>query len=163
MSLFAVPGDAVATTADDCYTPRWVFDAMGLRFDLDVAAPVLGPPHVPAARWYTPADDGLTQPWEGLVWCNPPFSKSRPWVERWAAHPTGVLLIPYGPELYATKIWAAAADAVALVSPVFTRPGGGTIKPRMGVVAAFRGVGTRPAELLAAADVYGGVLYGRPA
>ena len=26
-------------TSDDCYTPRWVFDAMGLEFDLDVAAP----------------------------------------------------------------------------------------------------------------------------
>ena len=25
---------------DECYTPQWVFDAMGLRFDLDVAAPI---------------------------------------------------------------------------------------------------------------------------
>lgn len=38
--LFDVDSSAVALTSDDCYTPRWVFDAMGLRFDLDVAAPV---------------------------------------------------------------------------------------------------------------------------
>jgi hypothetical protein len=60
------------------YTPRWVFDAMRLSFDLDVAAPVGGPRHVPAMRYYTPDDDGLSQPWDGLVWCNPPYSHFRP-------------------------------------------------------------------------------------
>ena len=49
-ALFEVNESDVAITSDDCYTPRWVFDAMGLEFDLDVAAPVGGPWHVPC-RW----------------------------------------------------------------------------------------------------------------
>jgi hypothetical protein len=35
--LIAVPQQLAGS--DDYYTPRWVFDALGLRFDLDVAAP----------------------------------------------------------------------------------------------------------------------------
>lgn len=148
--------------SDECFTPAWVFDAMGLRFDLDVAAPLGGPLHVPADAYYTVAEDGLTQPWRGIVWCNPPFSHLRPWVERWAAHPTGVLLATYAPEVYATPIMMEAADVVAFISPKFLRSDAPPIKPRHGVVAAFRGVGTGPAERLAAADKFGAVLYGEP-
>lgn len=161
--LFALPTDAYAMTSDDCYTPRWVFDAMGLRFDLDVAAPPGGPWHVPADRYLTATDDGLTSEWDGVVWCNPPYSKFRPWVDRWATHPTGVLMGTYAPEMYATPVMFGAADAVAFVSVRFALPNGGTIKPRHGVFVAFRGVGTEPAERLAAADKWGAVLYGRTA
>jgi hypothetical protein len=161
--LFALPSDSIAVTSDDCYTPRWVFDAMGLEFDLDVAAPPGGPWHVPADRYYTAEDDGLTQPWDGLAWCNPPYSNLRPWVDRWAAHDRGVLLATYAPEMYATPVMLGAADAVAFVSVKFTLPNGDKIKPRHGTFVAFRGVGTEPAERLAAADPYGAVLYGRRA
>lgn len=161
--LFTLPSDSIAITSDDCYTPRWVFDAMGLKFDLDVAAPPGGPWHVPAARYYTAEDDGLEQPWDGLVWCNPPYSKFRPWVDRWATHPTGVLMGTYAPETYTTPILLGAADAVAFVSVRFTTPDDRRLKPRHGVVVAFRGVGTEPAERLAAADKFGAVLYGKNA
>lgn len=63
--LFTLPADAFQATSDDCYTPRWVFDAMGLDFDLDVAAPPGGPWHVPAKRYFTAEDDGLAQGWGG--------------------------------------------------------------------------------------------------
>lgn len=98
-ALFALPTDAYAMTSDDCYTPRWVFDAMGLQFDLDVAAPKGGPWHVPAARYYTAEDDDGTT-------------------------------LKFG--------WTP-------------------------ICVAFRGVGTEPAERLAAADKFGAVLYGRNA
>jgi hypothetical protein len=32
---------------DERYTPRHVFDALGVEFDMDVAAPFGGPRHVP--------------------------------------------------------------------------------------------------------------------
>jgi len=137
-----------------------VFDAMALRFDLDVAAPPGGPWHVPAARWYTAEDDGLTQPWEGLVWCNPPFSRPAPWAKRWASHPRGVLL---GFALPAPWLGFAlgAADCVAVGEIYFTRPDGETMRYRSATtVAAFRGVGVEPAERLAAAARYGAVMYG---
>lgn len=59
-------------TADDYYTPPHVFDALALRFELDVAAPPGGVPWVPAERYYTKEDDGLAQPWAGRVWMNLP-------------------------------------------------------------------------------------------
>jgi hypothetical protein len=92
LHLFALPTDSVAITSDDCYTPRWVFDAMGLHFDMDVASPPGGPWHVPCDRYYTAEDDGLAQPWDGLVWCNPPYSSFAEWADRWLNHPTGVLI-----------------------------------------------------------------------
>jgi len=49
------------------------------RFTLDVAA-------CDAAHWaqtyYSKEEDGLTSPWAGAVWCNPPYSDIRPWVSK---------------------------------------------------------------------------------
>jgi len=55
----------------DWFTPPEIFDALGLEFDLDPCSPHAG--HwVPARKIYTAADDGLAQPWDGLVFMNPP-------------------------------------------------------------------------------------------
>lgn len=155
-TLFSVPSHDVAVSPDDCYTPTWVFTAMGLKFDLDVAAPVGGAPNVPAKRHYHAADDGRVQPWSGLVWCNPPFSNFTPWADRWAKHPTGVLLGCYQPGTKWTPTVLMAAEYVSFITPLFTRPGREPIRPRMGVFVAFRGVGQEPAIRLAAADPTGG-------
>ena len=108
--LFDVP-DALDT--DAWYTPEWVFDGLGMTFDLDVAAPDGGVPWLPARQFYTVADDGLTMPWEGWVWCNPPYSAPTAWCRRWATHePGGCLLIradlsTSGP----FAAWSAASSA----------------------------------------------------
>jgi hypothetical protein len=163
MTLFALPLDEVAATSDDCYTPRWVFDAMGLRFDLDVAAPVGGPWHVPCERYYTAADDGLSQPWDGLVWCNPPYSNFAAWAARWAEHDRAVLMGFELPEVKWKRATYAAAEAVALIACYFGRPGDSKpFRLRQSIFVAFRGVGTEPAERLAAASPYGAALYGAP-
>jgi hypothetical protein len=164
MTLFAVGQDAVNVTVDDCYTPKWVFDAMGLQFDLDVAAPPGGPMSVPAAKWYTAADDGLTQPWTGVVWCNPPYSGFGPWGRRWAQPGVkGCLMGTYTPGTSWFPVVFAAAEAVAFITCEFIRPGADPIRPRHGVFVAFRGVGLEPAARLAAADRFGAVLYGAAA
>lgn len=159
-SLFALPSDAYAVTSDDCYTPRWVFDAMGLEFDLDVAAPLGGPWHVPAARYYTAEDDGLTAPWDGLVWCNPPYSKYRPWAERWARHDRGVLMGMTSARSMGRAVGLNGADAVAFIDVQFERQDQPTRDVPTAIFVAFRGVGAAPAERLAAADRRGAVLYG---
>jgi hypothetical protein len=82
-----------ALDSDAWYTPAWVFDGLGIEFDLDVAAPTDPPEWIPAKARYTVADDGLLQPWHGVVWCNPPYSDPAPWCRRWAKHPDGCLLI----------------------------------------------------------------------
>jgi phage N-6-adenine-methyltransferase len=48
-------------------------------FDLDVAA---NDDNAVAPRWHTLADSGLDASWTGRVWCNPPYSDIRPWVEK---------------------------------------------------------------------------------
>ena len=82
-----------ALDSDAWYTPPWVFEGLGLTFDIDVAAPADMPPWIPARKRYTVADDGLNMPWVGLVWCNPPYSDPAAWCRRWATHPDGCLLI----------------------------------------------------------------------
>lgn len=58
---------------------RPIADAMG-GFDLDPAA---GAETVQIAdERFTKADDGLTQPWHGCVWLNPPFSEKDQWYTR---------------------------------------------------------------------------------
>jgi hypothetical protein len=160
MGLFSLTSDDVAVTSDDCYTPKWLFDAMGLQFDVDVAAPSGGPWHVPCKKFYTAVDDGLTQPWDGLVWCNPPYSNYLPWAQRWITHEKGVLLGYQLPQVRWTKEVFAAANVVAFTGAEFLRPNARRYRLRQPVFLAFRGVGTEPAERVAAADPYGAILYG---
>ena len=91
-ALFPMPQEA--RTSDDYYTPKWIFDALGVKFDLDVACPPEGPLFTPAKAWYTQETDGLTSPWWGTVWMNPPFSKTAPWVDKWIKHSDGIALLP---------------------------------------------------------------------
>jgi len=80
--------------SSDRYTPPECFHALGLTFDLDPCSP--GPGHwVPAKQIYTKADDGLRQPWHGLVFMNPPFGGRRshvPWLRRFFAHGNGIAI-----------------------------------------------------------------------
>lgn len=88
--LFDIPN---VIDSDDWYTPAWVFYGMGIEFDLDVATPDELIPWIPARARYTVADDGLSSPWYGVVWCNPPYSAPTQWCRRWASHSDGALLI----------------------------------------------------------------------
>jgi hypothetical protein len=117
-------------TSDDYYTPKWLFDALGLDFDLDVASPPGGPPFVPCDRYFTQEDDGLAQEWQGRVWMNPPFSKTGPWVERWLNHGNGIALLPCVKETKWTQtLWNSNAKCVFLNnSPVLFHHGDGTKK-----------------------------------
>lgn len=122
--LFDITGADVATTTDDWYTPRWIFDAADVRFDMDVAAPVAQDMRTcPAETFLTPLEDGLTTPWHGVVWCNPPYSGSTPWVEKWAAHPDGLILVPAVKSRWIGTL-VEAADSLALLTVEFIRPGG---------------------------------------
>lgn len=71
---------------DDRGTDQAFFDATAERFGgftLDVAA---ARHNAKAPRFYTREQDGLTQPWVGRVWCNPPYSDCGAWVRRaWEA------------------------------------------------------------------------------
>lgn len=81
-------------STDVWFTPPHIFDALGIDFDLDPAAPPGGVPWIPAKDHYSEIDDGLIQPWHGRVWLNPPYSNPRPWLERLRNHGDGVAMLP---------------------------------------------------------------------
>jgi hypothetical protein len=67
------------------YTPATIIEAVVACFgviDLDPCGNSEGPPNVPAQRHLTSADDGLTKPWAGRVYMNPPYGRE---IERWVA------------------------------------------------------------------------------
>ncbi len=60
------------------------------------------------------------------------------------------------------RVITESADVIALITCEFLRPDRDKPVPMMTPsFVAFRGVGTGPAERLAAADRYGAVLYGK--
>jgi hypothetical protein len=122
--LFSTP--QTTRTSDDYWTPRWVFDTLGVTFDLDVACPPGGAPWVPATRYYTQAEDGLTSPWFGRVWMNPPYSNTTPWVTKFMQHKNGIALLPLAKSKWFNHIWADNNAIVLMDSALkFTDPKGG--------------------------------------
>lgn len=104
-------------TSDDYYTPSWVFERMGLEFDLDVCAPPGGIDWIPAKRYFTQADDGLAQPWEGRVWMNPPYSDPGPWVRKFVTHRNGICLVPHAKSAWFIEL--LATDAAVATPCIF--------------------------------------------
>lgn len=83
------PQQATRDDVDDRGTNAEFFAQMVARFgpfDLDVAA---ARHNTKCERYYTIDDDGLDQDWNGVIWCNPPYSNIGEWVEK-AWHEMGV-------------------------------------------------------------------------
>jgi hypothetical protein len=112
LKLFDIP--QTVSTSDDYWTPKWIFDALGLHFDLDVACPPEGPTHTPCTAYYTQSDDGLIQKWHGLVFMNPPYSKATPWVDKWIAHANGIALLPCAKSKWYGRLWESPAQCTTL-------------------------------------------------
>jgi hypothetical protein len=88
------------------FTPPSIFEAIGLTFDLDPAHPGVGTEHccVPAKKIYTEEDDGLNQPWDGIVWLNMPFGGRNghvPWMRRFFEHGNGIMIV----RAYTSSSW----------------------------------------------------------
>lgn len=104
-----IPTKTAPIETDECYTPRWIFDDLQEEFDLDVCAPRGGVPWIPARRHYSFEDDSLSQPWEGFVWMNPPYSKTSPWWEKFRDHGNGIALIQMSKSKWFQNVWNSDA------------------------------------------------------
>lgn len=130
--------------SDEWYTPKYIFDALLTVFDLDVAAPSDGTRNVPCKRWLTKADDGLTAPWDGFVWMNPPFggrNSLAPWLDRFFTHGDGVALTPDRTSApWFQSAWSRADAVMFLPKVKFERPDGSLGKsPSTGTALWFIG------------------------
>jgi DNA N-6-adenine-methyltransferase (Dam) len=115
------PGYPSPTATGEWYTPKELFDAMGIEFAIDVASPgrkVV--PWIPAKKHYTKRHNGLKQPWYGCIWMNPQFGVRHGivhWINKFIEHGDGVALVP---DFTSTEWWqhlVRHADAVLHVSP----------------------------------------------
>ena len=106
------------------------------------------PDWVPATLIYTQSDDGLTQPWSGLVFMNPPFGGRNghvPWLQKFFMHANGVAIV----RAYTSSAWwhAELPKAELILFPrgktkfirpdgsIGTAPGHGVVLIGMGLVA----------------------------
>jgi len=116
-----------AGETDEWYTPKYIFDAIGETFDLDVACPPDGPRHVPTKGWLSA--DALITPWSGFVWMNPPFGHQkvkRQWLGKFFAHGNCIAVVPDRTSAPWFQEYGPKADAILWVSPKikFERPDG---------------------------------------
>ena len=72
-------GAAFTSSSPEWYTPRNIIDRVLLtldQIDLDPCSNSHSKPTVPAANVFTKREDGLTQPWRGRIYMNPPYGRS---------------------------------------------------------------------------------------
>ena len=74
--------DVMFSSATDMWaTPQNFFDELNREFNFSLDACAL-PSNAKCEKFFTPEQDGLSQNWEGNVWCNPPYGRD---VGNWVA------------------------------------------------------------------------------
>lgn len=115
--------------SDEWYTPKYIFDALGCVFDIDVSGPSQGEGFVPALSSITLPQNGLSEHWHGFIWMNPPFGGRNgliPWLDRFFEHGNGISLTPDRTSAPWWQDAAKKADAILFISGKvkFIRPDG---------------------------------------
>lgn len=107
------------------YTPKFIFEQLGIKFDIDVAAPTGGVEWIPAMQYFDEFTNGLEQDWHGRVWMNPPYSSPSAWVNKFIDHGNGIALLVVSRSKWFRDLWAVA-DAITLTpyNMKFERPDG---------------------------------------
>ncbi len=63
-------------------TPQEFFDKLNREFDFTLDA-CATPENAKCINFYSPEQDGLSMPWNGRVWCNPPYGRQvGQWVKK---------------------------------------------------------------------------------
>ncbi|WP_433067399.1 DNA N-6-adenine-methyltransferase [Dactylosporangium sp. CS-033363] len=145
-------------------TPPELLQRLG-RFDLDPCAAPEPRPWPTAARHYVEADDGLTAPWWGLVWLNPPYGdQAALWLARLADHDAGgVALVPARTETgwFREQVWAKAAAVLFLHRrPHFHHPDGRRARFNSGAPMCLVAYGSRAVYRLADSGLEGALARG---
>lgn len=154
----SIGGHQSARMGSDVWlTPPHILRALG-PFDLDPCAP-LDRPWDTARHHYTIHDDGLSRPWVGRVWLNPPYSRRLPeWIRRMAAHQAGTALVFARTETswFHESVWGVAAAALFLRGRLhFHRVDGSRARSNAGAPSVLVAYGDYDAQRLAEADIPG--------
>ncbi len=151
---------------NEWYTPaEYIASAREVMgdIDLDPASSPTANVVVRAAAYYTVEDDGLSQPWSGRVWLNPPYAAGI--VDQFATRfagaisdgeiEQGIALVNNATETKWFRVLASAASAVAFPGGRvrFWKPDGSTGAPLQG--QAVLNAGPNVAAFLAAFGPFG--------
>jgi len=141
--LFPGVSKRVGGYSDEWYTPERITRALG-DFDLD---PCAGPKSH-AKRNVRRPTCGLSMPWQGRVWLNPPYSNVHEWLDRFTAHGDGIALVNARPETQWFQRLAAKADVLLWLKGrvQFEKPDGTTGHTTVGSVLVA--IGKHNAESL---------------
>lgn len=138
------------------YTPPEIFVALGEHFDLDPCSPGEGKSFVPATKHLTIADDGLTAPWEGFVFMNPPYGPATTlWMERLAQHGNGIALVFARTDVTWCQKYAPQVSEICFVrGRIYFYKGNTVIRGgRPGAGSMFMSFGERGATALRRSDL----------
>lgn len=138
-------------------TPPAIVAALG-PFDLDPCA-AEAQPWSTATTHYTIRDDGLSLPWHGFVWCNPPFGPDAGrWLVMLADHGHGIGLCPARTETrwFVSAIWERATAVLFLHGrPHFHHPDGTRAAANSGAPICLPAYGALGARRLKASGLKG--------
>lgn len=159
INLFAGMGghQSARSQTDEWLTPPEIIAALG-SFDLDPCAPV-NRPWPTAAHHFTIEDDGLTKPWEGRVWMNPPYGdQTGRWLARLASHGVGTALIfaRTETEMFFRWVWRGATALLFIEGRLnFHFVDGRRSKKNSGAPSVLCAYGVQDAERLADSGIDG--------
>lgn len=150
----------VRGATDVWLTPPEILTALG-PFDLDPCAAV-DQPWRTAEEQFTIHDDGLSKPWHGFVWCNPPFGpEAGKWMAQLANHGNGIGLVAARTETrwFVAHIWSRA-DAVLFLDgrPHFHHADGQRARSNSGAPIALVGYGALAVYRLAMSGLSGSLV-----
>jgi hypothetical protein len=104
--------------SQEWYTPKPIFRALGVEFDVDPCSPGKDVvPWVPAKRHITAAENGLTSDWgTGIAFVNPPYGMDTPaWMKRLMEHGNGIGLVFSRTDTSWFHDYAVKADAILFI------------------------------------------------
>lgn len=142
---------------DAWMTPPEIIHKLGV-FDLDPCAPIKRPWNT-AKKHYTIEDNGLMCPWEGRVWCNPPYGdQTASWLNLLAKHGNGIALIFARTEtkMFFDHVWNKADSLLFIEGRLFFhRVDGVRSKHNSGAPSVLVAYGSYNSEILATCGISG--------
>lgn len=78
----AINSGMMSSNTDQWGTPNDLFDELNKEFNFTLDA-CASPWNYKVSNYYSEEDDGLAQPWTGIVWCNPPYGRTiKNWIRK---------------------------------------------------------------------------------
>ena len=156
-------GHHSAKAGTTCWvSPRFVTDALGV-FDLDPCSFEGHPWPVAADNWCLPQRDGMSEPWHGRVWLNPPYGQEcADWLRKLGDHGNGIALVFARTETAMFQKWVfPRASGILFLSGrlYFHFPDGTRAKANAGAPSCLIAYGAANAEILRTCGL-AGAYYG---